>query len=196
MKKSPKVAPRERATRILLAALAAGAVPVCANAQSTTVIVQNRTTVTVINQRPAPQPGVAEPVTLPPPNFAFDPQELTPYLNGRCAELWQLLHVPSRQRVYGPNTAALNREERDQCTDQEYAARQRLFNEKRAQYADKTHQAIDARNQLAQNRASKEQCDEMLRILAGKKKRFSELTDGQKDDLAHFEDVYAQRCKG
>jgi hypothetical protein len=46
---------------------------------------------------------------------------------------------------------------------------------------------------VQQSAAQKQQCDEMLRVLAAKRKR-DDLTVGQKDDLQLFQQNYRERC--
>ncbi len=171
-----------------------------AEAQTTSVIIRSRTTTTTTVYVPA-APGAATTrrpadVGIAPPSFGFEAQELTPYLSGRCAELWQVLHVPSRLRINRSEIDSLNREERDQCGDQEYAARQQLSRDKAAKYDNKFAQAVDARNRVAQDKLKEQQCDELLRNLAGERKRLATMTDGQRADHQHFESVYAERCGG
>ena len=52
-----------------------------------------------------------------------------------------------------------------------------------------------AASTAAQDKMSKEQCSELLRILANKRKRLDSMTEGEKADHARSEENYLARCK-
>ncbi len=115
------------------------------------------------------------------------------YLSGECRSLNDALRTAST-RGSGPDTRHdLHKEWQRKCSEdaaeamRAYSNAQREASENKRQARQQQEFAVD------QARLGKEQCNEMLRILATKRKR-GDLTDGERVDLKRFEDNYRNRC--
>lgn len=76
----------------------------------------------------------------------------------------------------------------EQAARSQFTQQQRLLVEREAVRQQSEQQAQAERMRTA------EQCQEMLRILVGKRRRMAELTPGQRDDLLQFDAAYKARC--
>ena len=189
------------------ARMASGLVAACsvtaAGAQTTvnnTVINNNTTNIIVqkqniVVQRAAPAPRPPPPPPPPPPNFPYQPRELLPYMDSRCAQLYELEISGMPRRTSSSVITGVRNEFQSNCPDAVSEARKRLNADKLAKYSASQDQKMAASNAVQQSRMTQEQCNEMLRILAGKRKRLSTMTEGEKADHARFEENYAARCK-
>jgi len=52
-----------------------------------------------------------------------------------------------------------------------------------------------AQQQQQQTRIASEQCNELLRILAARRRQTATMNDGERADLQRSETNYAERCK-
>ena len=187
-----------------LALLALSAVGVVTGATAQTTVnntVNNNSTSIVIKQsvivhnsaRAAPAPRPAPPPPAP-QVFPYQPRELLPYMSPRCAQLYELELSPARRTPYAVGAGVRN-EFRSDCPDAINEARKSLFQNKASKYNAAQDQKLAATNAAAQDKMSKDQCSELLRILANKRKRLDSMTDGEKADHARSEENYAARCK-
>lgn len=120
--------------------------------------------------------------------------ELLPYLSPRCAELNDAIRTAPARGVHGDLLYQLQNEYRDRCSDEDAMARSRLYEQRSA---DRQAQSEAREVGLAQRQLSEReqaQCAELLRILAGRRKRLAELTPGEQGDLQRSEAAYNQRC--
>ncbi len=163
------------------------------NNNVTNVIVQ-RPTVVFNNPIPRPPP---EPYRPPVPSaFPYQPRDLLPYMSSRCAELYELqLNGFSHRTGNMSSASSVNEEFRRDCPDSMAEARKNLYEAQLRKYLATQDQKAAVKTAVAQGRATEEQCNEMLRILAGKRKRAATMDKFEKEDQARFEDTYAARCK-
>ena len=179
-----------------LALLALGCTAGAAFAQTTitnttTLIIQHRTT-TVVDPGAGTRPAVAY---SPPPNLPIQPRELLPYMSPRCAQLYETQLGGPGRRAVGSTAAELRNEFQTNCPDAVSEARKSAYQDKLQHYNAAQSSKVASNEAARQNRLTQQQCDEMLRILADRRKRVDSMDEGQKDDQAHFEANYSARCK-
>ena len=131
----------------------------------------------------------------PPANLAYTPAELIPYLTPRCSQLYEAqIYAAQRHESY----AAINNvraEFSQQCGDALNDARQALYKDKLKKYEANQDQRKAVANAAVVSSRTQEQCNELLRILAEKRKRLSTMNEGERADQARSEDAYTARCK-
>ena len=150
------------------------------------VVIQRRLPVGQIPPAMAPRPA--------PTSFPYQQRELLPYMSPRCAQLYELQLNGNARRTSRSAGSDIREEFRLSCQDAVANAQKALYQEKLKSYT-ATQESIRA-EQLAsdQTRAAREQCDELLRILAMKRKRVSTMSEGERADHERFEANYRARC--
>ena len=117
------------------------------------------------------------------------------YLSPLCAELNEgMRNGPARG--LGPRALAeLHGSYRDRCSDDDQAARKR-FAEEQTKKRDARHGELLAekreRDRIA---ATREQCDEMYRIVHGRRKKVETMSVGERADFERFEANWKARCQ-
>lgn len=163
-----------------------------------TVIIQNHTTVIVNAPRTTPSVVLRPlPYSAPPlPHYAltYKTQELWPYMTPRCAQLSEALQKGPVRGTGFSDYAGMREEYQNSCADDELQARQKLFQQKMGHQSDIMAQKSAAQEASAQSQLTREQCDELLGILAAKRKRLDTMTEGEKADHKLFEANYKARC--
>jgi hypothetical protein len=126
---------------------------------------------------------------------ADEASEILPYLSPGCAELNDAMRTGPSRGVHGDVLSQLQREYRTKCGDEESLAYQRLRDEQSNQRgaAVQARQALVAQKQLSAQESAR--CDELLRILAGKRKRVDGMSEGEKADLQRSEEAFQTRCR-
>jgi hypothetical protein len=121
--------------------------------------------------------------------------EILPYLSPGCAELKDAMRTGPSRGVHGDVLSQLQREYRTKCGDEESLAYQRLRDEQSNQRgaAVQARQALVAQKQLSAQELAR--CDELLRILASKRKRVDGMSEGEKADLQRSEEAFQTRCR-
>ncbi len=140
---------------------------------------------------PAPQAAYGQTYT---PSMGKAP-DILPYLSAECAELNDAVRTGPARGLRGASMSELTADYRTRCSEDEQIAHQRL-SQARAD-ARQLRQQAQASQKAEQTRArlSVEQCYEMLRILAAKRKRVADMTPGERHDMDLFEANYKARCK-
>lgn len=157
------------------------------------------------SDRPCPQGGfqsygatererqtVPRSSSLPGPGRA--PDHLS-HLSPECAQLNDAIRTAPSRGVGYSTQRELREEYQAKCSDDDSAARQALNrerNEKRQAARDEKVQQQVARQR---SEASRAQCDELLRILAQRRKRYETMTPGERADHDRSEGNYIERCK-
>lgn len=117
------------------------------------------------------------------------------YMNAECASLNDAIRTgPAR----GLKSAAMNdlhNEYHRKCQEEESAAYRRLSQQKAAERQEKQSQQMAQQAQANEAVRNREQCSELLRILAGKRRQADAMNAGEKADLQRFEANYNARCK-
>jgi hypothetical protein len=164
------------------------------NNNKTTVIIQKQETVVtrappVVVVRPSPPPPA-------PAEFPYQQRDLLPYMSPRCAQLFEVELSRYARRAGNSVVAGVQNEFRTSCPDAIADARRGLYQDKLRQYDAAQNQKMAARSAAQQDKLTHEQCSELLRILAGKRKRLDSMTDGEKSDHQRSEQNYTARCQG
>lgn len=117
------------------------------------------------------------------------------YLSPPCASLNDAIRTGPARGLRLQAMSDLRNEYRDKCEDDESAARQKVSQDKRALRDDTRarRQAEQAEQQRAA--ASREQCNELLRILHARRKQLDTMSPGEKTDFQRFEANYNGRCR-
>ena len=130
----------------------------------------------------------------PPPSFPYPQRELLPCMSARCAQLYEA-QITSPSRRTGRTTGMDVREEfRLACPDAVSEAHKALYQVKLKSYDARQDAAMAQRQVVELSKATREQCDELLRILAGKRTRLPMMDDGERADHERSEANYRARC--
>lgn len=114
-------------------------------------------------------------------------------MNARCASLNDALRTAQARGLRYDTISTMRRDYQATCGDNESEARNQQARETREA---RQQQVVDKQSQeaeQAQARLRAQQCEESRRILVNKRNR-TDLTDGERTELARFEDNYRVRC--
>lgn len=138
-------------------------------------------------------PRYAAPVTSYMPSVGKAPDHLA-YLSPACASLNDAIRTGPARGLKSQALAELHAEYRTKCSEDEAEAHQKLSRERADQRS--ARRAEQASQQAEQTRASREreQCQELLRILHGKRQRLGEMSPGEKSDFERSDANYHARC--
>jgi len=117
------------------------------------------------------------------------------YLSAACADIAEAIRTGPARGVRGDVISGLHEEYRQKCADEDAAARQRLAEDRRNERDTKRSLQTAAQQQQQQTRIASEQCNELLRILAARRRQAATMSDGERADLQRSETNYAERCK-
>ena len=117
------------------------------------------------------------------------------YLSSACADIAEAIRTGPSRGVRGDVISGLHEEYRQKCSEDDAAARQRLSEDRRNERDAKRSVQTAAQQQQQQTRIASEQCNELLRILAAKRRQTATMNDGERADLQRSEASYAERCK-
>jgi len=136
---------------------------------------------------------------LPPTSTYIPPVGKAPthlsYLSPECASLNDAIRTaPARGLKYNV-ISDLHQEYQEKCGEEDQMARRRVWQDKRDQREERLSQQAAEQRERTQQATSREQCNELLRILHGKRQQMASMTAGEKDDLQRFEASYNARCK-
>lgn len=149
--------------------------------------------------------GAAAAVAPPPSNGPYTVtqprrEEHVQYMSGRCQDLLQAQR--RTEPTISPSAAYQRvREARQRydelCTEEEMEARRRvredMRNDRRAKFESDMQQRSETVAKAQSETRTREQCIESKRILAARKAR-TDLNEGERKDLARFEENVRQRC--
>lgn len=117
------------------------------------------------------------------------------YLSSACADIAEAIRTGPSRGVRGDVISGLHEEYRQKCAEDDAAARQRLSEDRRNERDAKRSVQTAAQQQQQQTRIASDQCNELLRILAAKRRQTATMSDGERADLQRSETSYAERCK-
>ncbi|MBA4108698.1 MAG: hypothetical protein C0487_03760 [Leptothrix sp. (in: Bacteria)] len=128
------------------------------------------------------------------PSVAKAPEHLR-YLSTACAQLNDAIRTAPSRGLRSDVIYQLRSEYQSKCSEDESDAYRALDKERDQERQDRRaeQQAKQARKELSQR--ERERCNEMLRILHGKRSQFDTMTEGQKNDFVNFQSNYSARCK-
>jgi hypothetical protein len=118
------------------------------------------------------------------------------YLSAECASLSDAIRT-ARTRGVGHDTQQELRDEyRRKCNEQEREAHKQLREHERQRSTEAREQRMAQQQERAQASMTLEQCREMGRIVAERKKRFEAMTPGERGDFERFQANFGERCRG
>lgn len=164
----------------------------CNEAQPATA---NNSSRVLLRQHRAPDERQQVPVALRTP-AAMRPADHLSLLSPECARLAEAIRTGSSRGVRYDVVSELQREYSAKCLEEESEAR-RLWSERQARERDQRMAALRAESAQRERDALKtQQCEEQSRILRGRRARAASMSDGERADLARFEQVFRERCVG
>lgn len=115
------------------------------------------------------------------------------YLGARCASMNDAIRTgPTRGLTY-QTMADLQKNYRKECADEESQAYSRLSEDRRNSQTAKNESQRQANAEKQQAALKQQQCDESKRIIYNKSVR-TDLTEGERAELARFKENYQARC--
>lgn len=115
------------------------------------------------------------------------------YLSPRCASLNDAIRTAPARGLKHDVISAMNREYRQQCSEDEGEARSKMSRERREDKQQRAEANKAEQQDRERTAIQAQQCGESKRILFAKRAR-TDLTAGEKADLQRFEDNYRSRC--
>lgn len=146
-----------------------------------------------------PQQGHREPAYqantgyIPPVGKAPDHQR---YMSATCASLNDAIRTGPARGLTSSTMNDMRNEYSAKCGEEERAAMKRAWEDRRQKGEEQRSQQMAEQAEQRRETTSREQCAELLRILAGKRRQFDSMNAGEKADFQRFEANYNQRCKG
>lgn len=115
------------------------------------------------------------------------------YLGARCASMNDAIRTgPTRGLTY-QTMAELQKNYHKECAEEESQAYSRLSEDRRNSLTAKNESQRQANAEKQQAAFKQQQCDESKRIIYNKSVR-TDLTDGERAELARFRESYQARC--
>jgi hypothetical protein len=143
-----------------------------------------------------PTPEPQQRYEAPAPRVSEAPNHLQ-YMSGSCASMNDALRTAQSKGLKYETIQQMQVDYRKQCSEEEQEARMKASREgldKRVEKRQADREAQVSQVQEQQRTAAKQQqCIESRRIIANKKAR-TDLTEGEKADLARFEENFRSRC--
>ncbi len=116
------------------------------------------------------------------------------FLSPQCAEISEAIRTGPSRGVRGETLSDLRREYEAKCREDEREAYKQLSDKQTRERDQWQAQRKATRAERDQAALQTQQCSESLRILHGKRQRSASMSDGEKADLARFEEAYRTRC--
>ena len=117
------------------------------------------------------------------------------YMSAECASLNDAIRTGPARGLKSSTMSDLNTEYRRKCQEEESAAYQRLARQRSEDRQEKQSREKAFQVQVNEAQRNREQCDELLRILATKRRQVEGMNPGEKADFQRFETSYNARCK-
>jgi hypothetical protein len=128
------------------------------------------------------------------PPIGKAPEHLA-YMSAECASLNDAIRTGPARGLKSSTMSDLQTEYSRKCREEESAAYQRLAQQRSEDRQEKQSREKAFQAQVSQAQRSREQCDELLRILAAKRRQVDGMNAGEKADFQRFEASYNARCK-
>lgn len=148
---------------------------------------------TVLSDRPCPDADAAQQQPLkvaPSDNSNAVRLGAEQYLSPACAELYEVLRNANSRGISYDRQADLFKEFRLKCSEE---ARQANHRHLKASLKAQEEARIQQRERENET-ALRDQCGELRRILADRRKRLDSMTPGERGDFERSEQNYAARC--
>ena len=120
--------------------------------------------------------------------------EYLSYMSVPCAELAEAVRTGPARGLRADTMSDLQNDFRKRCSEDEQRAKQRLSVAQQRQRDQVAARQTAEQAEQSRSAATREQCDEMLRILHSRRQRASTFNSGEKADLERFDSNYRSRC--
>jgi hypothetical protein len=130
--------------------------------------------------------------TPPPPSVGQAPEYIT-YMSARCSGLHDALRTAPARGLDHQTQNEMRRNYQRECAEDEAEARNRWYKERGEKKQMARSEADAARREQDRSKLLQDQCGESKRILVTKRQR-TDLTEGERAELARFEANYKARC--
>ena len=117
------------------------------------------------------------------------------YLSTDCAQLNDAIRTAPARGLRSDVIYQLRSEYQIKCSDDESDAYRALGKERDQQRQERRAEQQAQQTQKELSLRERDRCNEMLRILHGKRSQFDSMTEGQKNDFVNFQSNYSMRCK-
>lgn len=118
------------------------------------------------------------------------------YLSAQCASLNDAIRTAGTRGVGHDTRRELREEYQRKCGDEEREARKQMRDDENKRRAEQRDQRVAQQQERVQATMTLEQCREMGRIVAERRKRLDSMTAGEKGDFERFQSNFGERCKG
>jgi hypothetical protein len=117
------------------------------------------------------------------------------FMSAECASLNDAIRTGPARGLKSSTMSDLQLEYRRKCQEEESAAFQRLSQQRSDDRREKQGREKAFQAQASEAQRNREQCDELLRILAAKRRQADGMNTGEKADFQRFEASYNARCR-
>jgi hypothetical protein len=145
-----------------------------------------------VNEMPLQGRDPAPVYRPPPPSIGEAPAYIT-HMSPRCASLHDALRTAHARGLKPETVTAMRREYQGECGEDERDASRAWSQAQGEKRSAQREQLTSQRRAVDEAKANAERCGESKRILAVKKRR-TDLNEGERADLARFEENVRARC--
>lgn len=117
------------------------------------------------------------------------------YLGSQCAELNEGLRNGPARGLGARALGELRESYQQRCGNEEREARKRLAEDERSKADVRMREQAAAASERDQRKLTHEQCDEMYRIIHGRRQKLASMSPGERSDHDRFEATWQARCK-
>lgn len=117
------------------------------------------------------------------------------YLSTGCAQLNDAIRTAPARGLRSDVIYQLRSEYQSKCSEDESDAYRALRKERDQERQERRAEQQAQQTQKEFSQRERDRCNEMLRILHGKRSQFDSMTEGQKNDFVNFQSNYSMRCK-
>ena len=117
------------------------------------------------------------------------------YLSPVCAELNEGMRNGPARGLGSRAMSELQRSYRERCGEEEQLARRRLGEDQSHRRELRNRELAEEKSERDRQKLSREQCDEMYRILHGRRPKVPTMSPGERSDFQRFEATWQARCK-
>lgn len=122
--------------------------------------------------------------------------EFQAYLSQECASILDALRTAETRGVGESTQRELLDEYVRKCRENDREARRKAYEAREKKSAEARDERVAQQQQRAQATATLEQCRELGRILADKRRRQDSMNAGERADLDRSQTNFNERCKG
>lgn len=121
--------------------------------------------------------------------------EYLDFMSPACAELNEGMRNGPARGLGSRAMSELQRSYRERCSEEEQVARRRLGDEQSRRRDERNRDLAAERSERERLKLSREQCDEMYRILHVRRPKVPSMTPGERSDFQRSESTWQARCR-